>query len=50
VKDSHRVHVTLEEELEETKAVWIIAEDEVKRLSDILSVTRTSNKKVTPTI
>lgn len=44
------VHVTLKENFKEMKAVWIIAEDEVKRLEDILSVTRTSNKKVTPTI
>jgi len=50
VKDSYRVHVTLEEKLEEAKSVWIITEDEVRRLEDTLSVTRTSNKKVTPTI
>lgn len=50
-KDSYRVHVTLEEKLGETKAVWIIiAQDEVKRLENILSVTRTSNKNVTSTM
>ncbi len=50
MKESCVVHVTLEEKLAETKAVWDYSEDEVKRLEDILSVTQTSNRKVTPTI